>query len=58
MPGDLAERIKQIMVGTIAGPDLVRREAILAHLEQMENELAGSDPTPLERVMIQRVLAC
>jgi hypothetical protein len=56
--GDLTQRVKHWMVGTLAGPNSDRKEALLAQLEQMEIELAGPDPTPLERLMVQRVLVC
>jgi hypothetical protein len=56
--GDLTQRVKYWMLGTLAGPNSDRKEALLVQLEQMEIELAGPDPTPLERLMVQRVLVC
>ena len=37
--GDMAERVEQWMVGTIAGNDVVRREATLHQLNEMRREL-------------------
>jgi hypothetical protein len=56
--GDLAETVTNWMVGTFCGKDLVRTEAIRARLNEMENDLAGPAPTPLESLLVQRVLIC
>jgi hypothetical protein len=56
--GDAAELVEEWMVGTLCFNDPVRREATLHRLKQMRRELEGSDPTALERLLVQRTLAC
>jgi hypothetical protein len=56
--GDLAARAEQLWVELIAGPDVLAREALLHHLEALKVELAGPSPSPLERLLVERVAAC
>jgi hypothetical protein len=44
------------LVHRAAGKNLVAREALLRKLELMRSQLAGTDPTPLERLLVDRVL--
>lgn len=54
-PAKVAERSA---VGLYASKDdLLAREAILRVLEQMRSELEGEEPTPLERLLVERVVA-
>ena len=54
-PAKIAERS---MVETYAGAaGTAVKEALPAVLEQMRGELAGDDPSPLERLLVERVVA-
>jgi hypothetical protein len=53
-PADQAERT---MVQNYAGDDLLVKEAMPRTLKLMREELAGHDPSPLERLLVERVVA-
>ena len=52
-PADQAERT---MVQNYAGDDLLVKEAIPRTLKLMREELAGHNPSPLERLLVERVV--
>jgi hypothetical protein len=56
--GDLAEQAEVSFVKAAAGQDLAFREALTGKLAQMRAELAGPEPSPLERLLVERVVAC
>jgi hypothetical protein len=56
--GDLAEQAERSLVRAASGDDLALREALLRKLELMRQELAGPNPSPLERLLVGRVAAC
>src|SRR6266508_4901468 len=56
--GNLAEQAELSLIEAAAGKNLMFREALLRKLELMRAELAGPDPTPLERMLVERVVAC
>ena len=56
--GDLARQATQSVVNAAAGEDLVFREALARKLELLRDELAGPEPTPIERLLVERVVAC
>ena len=56
--GDLAQRAERALVERIAVEQLGFREGILAKLEMLRTELAGPRPTPIERLLVERVVAC
>jgi hypothetical protein len=56
--GDLARQAEHSLIRAAAGTNLPFREAVLRKLELMRAELAGPDPTPLERLLAERVVAC
>lgn len=56
--GDLAACAQRSFVEAIAGKDLTVREAVAAKLESMRKELLGENPTPVERLLVERVAAC
>jgi hypothetical protein len=55
---EVVERSMRWMAGTLAVGDSARKDTILRQAEQMEIDLAGDDPTPLETVMVQRIVVC
>ena len=54
--GDLAAHAREAWVALIAGKDLLLRESLQRKLEQMKGELAGTDPSRLEMLLIERVV--
>src|SRR5262249_35136423 len=56
--GDLARQAELSFIGAIGGGDLSLEEALARKLEVVRAELAGPDPTPLERLLVERVVAC
>lgn len=56
--GDLAREAERAFTRNIAGEDLARREAILRKLELMRGELAGPNPSPVERLLAERCAMC
>jgi hypothetical protein len=55
---DLAKQIERALVNARAGEDLFYREVLLKKLADMRAELAGPSPTPLEGLLVRRVVTC
>jgi len=56
--GDLARIAQHELITVISGENLLTKEALPRKLEEMREELAGPTPTPLEKIMVERVVAC
>jgi hypothetical protein len=56
--GDLARRAERALLDAAAGDNLVFKEAVTRKLELLRAELAGPNPTPLERLLVDRIVAC
>ena len=56
--GNLAEHAEQALIRAATGEDILFREALTRKLALMRGELAGPDPTPLEHLLVSRVVAC
>ena len=56
--GDLAQQVQAAWLQLIAGPNLLLRESVERKAEQLRSELAGPGPSPLERLLVERVIAC
>jgi hypothetical protein len=56
--GDLAQQSQAAWLQLIAGPNLLLRESVERKAEQLRAELAGPGPSPLERLLVERVIAC
>ena len=56
--GNLAREAEREFVHSIAGEDLAVWEALTRKLELLRAELAGPAPTPVERLLVERVVAC
>lgn len=56
--GELAEQVLLAFTRHMAGKNVGFREATRRKLELLRAELAGNNPTPVERVLVERVLAC
>jgi len=56
--GDLAAQAQQGWLDLVGGVDLLCKESVQHQLDEMRLELAGANPTPLESLLVQRILAC
>jgi hypothetical protein len=56
--GDLARRAMELWIGLIAGADLAAAESLARKAADLEEELAGPSASPLERLLVGRVVAC
>ncbi|MBA4062982.1 MAG: hypothetical protein C0501_04605 [Isosphaera sp.] len=56
--GDLARSAEAGFVDALAGGDLAVREAVHAKLAALRAELLGESPTPVERLLVGRAVAC
>jgi hypothetical protein len=56
--GNLAELAEESLVKAAAGQNLAFQEALTQKLKLLRDELAGPNPTPLERLLVERVVAC
>ena len=56
--GDLGRRTEAAWVNLIAGTDVTLAESLGRQLAEMKLELGGSDSTPLERLLIERIAIC
>jgi hypothetical protein len=53
----VARRAEWMLVKTISAGDMLMQEALVARMEHMRAEIAGENPTPLERLLVERVVA-
>jgi hypothetical protein len=56
--GNLAQQAELSFIEAAGGKNLAFKEALSRKLELMRAELAGPNPTPLERLLVGRVVAC
>jgi hypothetical protein len=56
--GDLARQAEAALVDKAAGKNLAFQEALTRKLELLRVEVTGLDPTPVERLLAERVAAC
>ena len=54
----LAAHVEQAWMALLAGPDLVAQEILVRQLQTLKQELEGPQPTPLERLLIERIAVC
>ncbi|MGH3148866.1 MAG: hypothetical protein ACRDTR_24055 [Rubrobacter sp.] len=54
---DPAREAERIMLRNYAGENLMLKEAMPRTLKLMREELAGEDPSPLERMLVERMVA-
>ena len=54
--GNLAREAELALVRAASGANIVAKEAILRKLASLKRELAGPTPTPLERLLVDRVV--
>ena len=56
--GDLSKQAEAAWADLAAGTDLHLRECLLLRAEALREELAGPAPSPVERLLVGRVVAC
>lgn len=56
--GNLALQAQESWLGLIAGKDLYLAESLRRHLDAMRSELVGPNPSPLDKLLVDRILAC
>jgi hypothetical protein len=56
--GDLAKQAQLTLINKLAGQNLLFKESLTRKLELLRAELAGPNPTPLERLLVERIVAC
>ena len=56
--GNLALHARMVLVDAIANGDQLLRDSLLRHADDMETGLAGPSSSPLERLAVQRIVAC
>lgn len=56
--GDLARNAERSFIQAAAGENLLYQEALTRKLELLRAELAGPNPSPVERLLVSRVVAC
>ena len=54
---DLARRGQWALIKTAAAGDPLKEEALLARLDLMRSEIAGPDPTPLEVLLVEKIVS-
>jgi hypothetical protein len=54
---DVARRAERMLVKTISAGEPLMQETLKARLDHMRGEIAGERPTPLERLLAERVVA-
>jgi hypothetical protein len=56
--GDLARQVVFSLINAAAGENLLLKEAVPRKLELLRAELSGPNPTPLERLLVERIVVC
>jgi hypothetical protein len=56
--GSSAEWLRQTIIRNAAGESVIVQEAIAQKLESVQSELAGPNPTPIERLLAERASLC
>jgi hypothetical protein len=56
--GDLAREAQEMLIRKYSGKNLLYRESLTRKLELLRAEVAGGNPTPLEWLLVERIVAC
>jgi hypothetical protein len=55
---DLARNVERSIIEKMSGNDVFTQEAIPRNLKAMKGEIAGENPSPLERLLAERITVC
>jgi hypothetical protein len=55
---DLARNVERSIIEKMSGNDVFTQEAIPRNLKAMRKEIAGDSPSPLERLLAERITVC
>jgi hypothetical protein len=55
---DIASSYRKILARTASGGDQLMLEGLRAYMLQMEENIMGENPTPLEALLAERVVSC
>ena len=55
---DLARNVERSIIKEMSGDDVFTQEAIPRNLKAMRKEIAGENPSPLERLLAERITVC
>jgi hypothetical protein len=55
---DLTAHAQESWIRLMGGHDLLFRESLLRRVDAMRWQLAGTSPTPMERLLVERAVAC
>ena len=58
MGGDLSLRSEQRLISRLSGSQLAMKESLAQKLEQLRESLSGSNPSPVDRMLVERVVTC
>ena len=58
MGGELAEMVQVLVIANLTGKSLSWQEAVFRKLALIRDELLGPNPTPIERLLAERVATC
>jgi hypothetical protein len=58
LTGDLAGLAQRTLVAKLCGNNLLAKEGLTRKMKAMRADLAGPNPTPVERLLVERVVAC
>jgi hypothetical protein len=56
--GNLAAQYEVTLIGSAAGKNLIFKEATARKLKVMREELAGEKASPLQRLLVERIVLC
>ena len=56
--GDLARQAQLTLIDKFSGNNLLLKESLTRKLELLGAELAGANPTPVERLLVERIVTC
>jgi hypothetical protein len=56
--GDLARTAQVTLIDNVSGKNLLLKESLTHKLDLLRTELAGPNPAPVERLLVENVVAC
>jgi hypothetical protein len=56
--GDLAKQAQFTLIVKFSGKNLLWKEALIRKLDLLRSELTGPNPTALEKLLVERIVAC